>query len=697
MAVPAPAVAAPARPTFLSRVKPAHLVLAAIVIVSAVARLIASYPRAMPRYLPDEFLYAELARSIGRGDGVSVLGQPTAFPALLEPLLTAPLWTAATTETSIHLTQAYHSIAMALAAVPVYLIARRLDVSTRLALACAAAAVVTPGLLYASYMTADAVGYLLALVAVLAAVRALDRPSVATQAWFLLAAGLATFARLQYAVLVPAFMGAALVVERWHVVRAVRRFAVVSSAVAVACVPGAVLGSRLLGRYEAVTGFGISQSTGSWAASTAAMLAVVAGAALVPGAVAWMLTTVVRRDADRKRAAFAALTGFVLIGLVAASAVMSADTTSNRFFERYLICILPLVVIAFCCWADDGRPGRFVVIGIGAVIIVAAARFPVSGQLIGQGSADSPTLLAVSRLGGILGLAEASLVAALVVSACAVLAMVAAMGNRVRVSALIGVTIVLLMALSAGAHVADLRAADRAYRATWNDTASWIEAERPAGDVLLVHTPGSNPWLSELTALWNPSIRRAAPLGHRDIIQFDGLGQNALEIADDGTLTDAAGRPVTETLVFATGGTVVLPAQPARIVRDRFFTLVVPDGPVRLAGLAEGVRAEGTLAPTGRLTAYPPVGAGCTRLTVRLTLPARFPPTLLAFQDSHGNTREVPVQSGATARVEIVSTQGAPQTLRYRTLEVRGHAPGLFDSTVANVRASTTTVPCASA
>ncbi len=695
VALPSPAVTAPSRPAILTRITPAHLVLASIVVVSAVVRLIASYPRATPRYLPDEFLYTELARSIGRGDGVSVLGQPTSFPALLEPLLTAPLWTAANAETSIHLTQAFHSVAMALAAIPVYLLARRLNLSSAAALACAAATVVAPGLLYASYMTADAIAYLLALVAVLAAVRALARPTVATQAWFLLAAGLATFARLQYAVLVPAFMGAALVVERWHVVRAVRRFALVTAAVAAACLPAAVLGSRVLGRYKAVTEFGLSQSTGGWVVSTAALLAVVAGAALVPGAVAWIATSFVRRNADRARTGFAALTGLTLLGLVVASAVMSVDTGSDRFLERYLIGAFPLVTIAFCCWADDGRPGRFVVIGVAGLVILAAARVPVTGQLTGQGSADSPTLLALSRLGGIVGLAEASMVAALVVSGCAVLAMAAALSRRVPTSTLIGVTLSLFALVAVGAHVADLRAAKRAYRATFGGEPGWIEAEHP-GEVLLVQTPGSSPYLPMVTALQNPSIRRAVPLGKRDILTFDGLGKDALSITRDGTLT-AAGRPVTRAIVFATGGTAMLPAQPARIVRDRFFTLVVPQGAVRLAGVAEGVRAEGTLAPTGRLTAYPAAGGGCTRLTVRLTLPQGFPPTLLAFRDAYGTERKVPVRADATARFEIVSSSDRSHALAYRTLEVGGHAPGPFVSTVASARVATTNVPCASA
>jgi hypothetical protein len=506
---------------------------------------------------------------------------------------------------------------------------------------------------------------------------------------------MATFARLQYAVLIPAFMGAAVVVERWNVWRAVRRFALVSAAVAAALLPAAVLGSRVLGRYEAVTGFGVSQSTGSWAVSTAALLAVVAGVALVPGAVAWIVTRIARTGADRTRTAFAALTGLMVVGLIVASAVMSVDTGSDRFLERYLIGVFPLIAIAFCCWADDGRPARFVVLGLAALLIVAAARVPVTGQLTGQGSADSPTLLALSRLGGIIGLAEASMLAALLVTGCAVLAVAAAFQRRIPAWTLLGVTLALFAVVGIGAHMADLRAAERAHVATFGGESDWIEAQR-LGDVLLVQTPGSSPYLPMVTALSNPSVRRAVPLGRRDILSFDGLGKDPVSISSTGTLT-AAGEPVSRPIVFATGGTVMLPAQPARIVRDRFFTLVVPDGPVRLAGVAEGVRAEGTLAPTGRLTAYPATGGGCTRLSVRLTLPQGFPPTVLAFSDAYGTEQEVVVRSDATARVEVVSDAGTSQMLRYRTVEVRGRAPGPFDTTVASARATATTVPCASA
>ena len=198
-----------------------------------------------------------------------------------------------------------------------------------------------------------------------------------------------------------------------------------------------------------------------------------------------------------------------------------------------------------------------------------------------------------------------------------------------------------------------------------------------------------------LTALSNPSIRGALPLGRRDILQFDGLGKDALSITGDGTLT-AAGRPVTQPIVFATGGTVMLPAQPARIVRDRYFTLVVPRGPVRLAGVAEGVRAEGKLAPTGRLTAYPATGAGYAAHRSSHA-PAGLPadPALIPRRVRH--RAGSPGARRLDRRVQVVSGRETPYLLTYRTIQVDGDAPGPFVSTVASALAATATVPCASA
>ena len=122
-------------PALRSRVRSHGVILAGIVIVGAVARMTLAWGRDYPRYLPDEYLYPELARSLAAGDGPAVLGQHASFPALLEPLLIAPLWGTLAPASAIQATQALHAVLLAVAALPVYWIARQLALTTRTALA----------------------------------------------------------------------------------------------------------------------------------------------------------------------------------------------------------------------------------------------------------------------------------------------------------------------------------------------------------------------------------------------------------------------------------------------------------------------------------------------------------------------------------------------------------------------------------
>ena len=72
------------------------------------------------------------------------------------------------------------------------------------------------------------------------------------------------------------------------------------------------------------------------------------------------------RPADRARAGFAGLSLFLIGSLVVAAAMISADTYSDRFLERYLLVAFPLVAIAFFCWIDENRPGRWIAIAAAA-------------------------------------------------------------------------------------------------------------------------------------------------------------------------------------------------------------------------------------------------------------------------------------------------------------------------------------------
>ena len=103
--------------------------------------------------------------------------------------LTAPAWLVSDVGTAYHLAQMIGALAMSLAAVPVYWLARRLGLTTGVALGIAALSLALPDLIYASWIVAEPFAYPLALAAVAAAVAALERPSKRSQLAFVALCG----------------------------------------------------------------------------------------------------------------------------------------------------------------------------------------------------------------------------------------------------------------------------------------------------------------------------------------------------------------------------------------------------------------------------------------------------------------------------------------------------------------------------
>src|SRR5206468_7103168 len=92
--------------------------------------------------------------------------------------------------------KAINCVAISLAAIPVYLLARRI-VAREPALLATSMAVVLPSLAYSSRVMTENVAYPLFLTAVLALVRCLERPTRLRQLLFLVAIGLAVLARAE--------------------------------------------------------------------------------------------------------------------------------------------------------------------------------------------------------------------------------------------------------------------------------------------------------------------------------------------------------------------------------------------------------------------------------------------------------------------------------------------------------------------
>ena len=146
--------------------------------------MVVGWLRAVPALFPDEYTYAALGRSIAESGRPLIRGTSPHFPALLQPIVTAPAWLVGDVGLAYRLVQTIGALLMSLAAVPVFMLARRLGLSGRVSLALAALAVLVPDLVYASFVSSEALAYPLVLAAVCAATAALARPSRRAQLAF---------------------------------------------------------------------------------------------------------------------------------------------------------------------------------------------------------------------------------------------------------------------------------------------------------------------------------------------------------------------------------------------------------------------------------------------------------------------------------------------------------------------------------
>jgi hypothetical protein len=577
---------------------------------------------------------------------------------------------------------------MSLGAVVVYLIARELGVQEWSAVGAVAVTLASPGLLYAGYVTADAIGYLLALLAILAAVRAIAFPSLVRQGWFVVAAGLATFARAQYAALFLSAAVAALVVERCRLGRSVsRHWLLIGTPVLAAA---SIVATGQLGRYTTLTSFHFAGGTLGWIPASAFVLALATGIVVVPGAVAWATHELVRPQ-DDARHAFAAIAVALIGMLLLAAALLASGTVSDRFFERYLIIATPLVVVGFCCWMADARPWRSLALATAVVLAIAVARFPLSDYTAGQGRSDSPLLLAVGQLEGAFGVGNASLITALAATACLALAAAAAYGF-VGARATLAATAAVLALTSVAAHNADRSLSRQVREAKLGAVADWVDRTH-AADVLILQTAGGDQTGAMLLSLRNTSVTGAALLGP-DATPFDGAVR-MLAVAQNGTLRlneHLVSRPI---LLVESATRVVMP-DAARLAQVGDFTLLRPRGNARVAAVVQGLHHDGWLGRSGSITVYTTgSGSTCRRATLLLTLPAGAPATRLRVTQGR-RQREVTVRADRVARVAVEASTFA-QSVRFAAASPRLSADPTGGDRTVRARVTTVTRACTSA
>ena len=652
------------RPVAVARAAtiPARLLLGGIVAASFVVRFVAALGHSTPLYFPDEYIYSGIARSLAQSGRPLIRGSSAHFPAMLEPLLAAPFWLTNDPALAYRLTQAENALFMSLAAVPVYLLVRRLGGGDWAALAAAALTVVSPDLFFSSFLLADAIAYPLVLGAVYLGVCALAEPTRRLQLGFAALALLATFARIQYVFLPLVFVAAALVVERGSVRAVWSRFRLSVLLYAAPLAFAAVLGpKRLLGYYSGVADLHVKPGEiAHWLGTDAMLLAYAAGFALVPGAVVGIVLAL-WKPTSREECGLAALSVGLLLGLFA-EAALYATNGSDRFQERYLMVLLPLVFPAFVLWLQRGRPAKNAV-ALGAVGLLAlSARVPLSGYTISDFKQDSPFLMGVFRLEKAVGIGDGSLAIALGAAVLACLAAACAFKERL-VWVAVGATIVASCAVSLGAISFDHHVV-RTVRATYlPPDARWVD-HAGVGDATLIQTPATPHARAHEQLFWNDSLTRLAFLDQASPI--DAFGHPHVTVADDGRLL-LGGKTMRGPLAISNFAVRARLTGATRVASGADYELWRPAGTPRMALFVGGLYHDGWLSPAGHLTLYP-AADGRVEGTLRfpLSLPKQTRPTILRLQ-GRGVDRRVTVLPGKTLVVTVQVSRRGPWTLSFHS------------------------------
>ena len=592
-----------ARRAALARVQPRTAsILAGLVAGSFLLRTVLGWLRATPTFFADEYIYAELARSISETGRPLIRGVSASFPALLQPLLTAPAWLVQDVETSFRLVQTIGALVMSLAVVPVFLLARRLGIGTHLALVLAGLAVLVPDMVYAGWIVAEPFAYPLVLSAVAVGTVALARPRPRLQLAFLALAGLATFARVQFAVLPVCFLAAAVLIglheRRLRGVLREQRL-VLALLLAPALVLFAVGPGRALGFYEGVLDIDfLSLEFTKWVGLDAMFLAYASGVVLAPGALIG-LWLALRHPRSREELAFGALAVTLIVVLLLEAAAYGLE---GRLQERYFFYAVPLVGIAFVLYASRGWPHRLALGALSAGLVVLAVRVPLSGYSQADFKTGSPVLFATSRLEQALGdVSLASLVIALAVTVLAAAVVLLARRPSVGTPATLGLALA-VCAVTYGAAVSfNLESADRAGASVLGPQPSFVDASG-VEDVAMLQTRSSQRGLASEYLFWNRSVDDVYLLPYAE--PPDAFTVTKLTIADDGTLL-ANGEPVTRPLLADGYSDTVRFRDSEELAGSPVYKLLRSTGPQQLALYAPGRYEDGWLGLLGSINLWP--------------------------------------------------------------------------------------------
>ncbi|MBA2641395.1 MAG: glycosyltransferase family 39 protein [Actinobacteria bacterium] len=354
---------------------PVWIWLAAIVLGSAIFRAVIGRGIVAPFIMVDEVIWAEIARGIADAGEPLVRGDPDPGYGIVYPLLVSPAYALFESLPDAYAAlKAVNAVAMSLAAIPAYFLARRV-VGEGLSLLGALLAVAIPSLAYTGTVMTENAFYPLFLVLALVIQLMLERPTALRVVLLVALLGLAFATRVQAVAILPAVLLAPLVLEvfeRRGLRATLNRFRVlygVVVALGILVLAVQLVGGRslqdLLGAYSPVGD--ASYDLGEVLRYLVWHVAELALYLLVVPVAATIVLVGRARSLDAPLRAFLAATVALTVCLVPVVAAF-ASVFSDRIEERNLFYLAPLFVIALLAWIDRGAPRPRVLAPVAAAV-----------------------------------------------------------------------------------------------------------------------------------------------------------------------------------------------------------------------------------------------------------------------------------------------------------------------------------------
>jgi hypothetical protein len=440
--------------------------LTALVVVSIAVRFALAQTYPGPYIFNDEIVYSELARSFGHTGHLAIRGVPghQGF-GFLYSVLVSPAYAlfsnVLNAYAAVHL---INSVLMSLAAVPTYLIARRLT-GHWLSLLAALLAVLIPSMTYTATMMTEVAFFPLVMATAWAMVAALERPTVLRQLVVFVPIVLAFFTRAQGVMLAVALATSILVLVTVEALesRSLRRALDVLRGYVVmigVMVVGAVAAlawetargrsvNTALGAYQGVTGvhYGFGAVT-RWFFFHLGEIDVYVGVIPFAALLYCIIVGLSPREPNRSLRVFAAVAGSLVFWFGVTAAAYASAPFGHRIEERYFFHVVPLMFIALAAWVARPRQ-RWLALAVSGAIAAALPGMVQWDAVLDSNAVNSafallPPMRLVQSI-SIYSLAE-------VISLCAVGAVLLYLVVPLRL-ALVPVLVVLLYMVALDRHV----------------------------------------------------------------------------------------------------------------------------------------------------------------------------------------------------------------------------------------------------